>query len=493
MESKGTGGTVTPPPEQYAIDIPRRLPRASARFFDRQSLPAKAAVPFLDACAVALLAVALVALAPSPPDRVLLVPAFLTVTVPVRRKQRMNGGLLEDLGSIARRCLGAFALSAAVAALGGSGSSREALAAAAGALPLLVVARGVALSLERSRLRRGLLSPALVIGTGSTASKIISSLQVDLDYGLDVVGALGMPRPGTEALLGTRLLGPVEQAVDVARYRGVHTVIVASDQAEDPGIVGVIRALLDDGVNVWVVPRFFEVGADLPLDHVGAVPLVRLRESPRKRPGRGLKRALDVAVAACGLAASAPLFAFIALAIKLDSKGPVLFRQQRIGLDGKPFDILKFRTMVPRSRARSETEWAPEERHITRIGRLLRKTALDELPQLVNVLRGQLTLVGPRPERPTFVKIFEETYDGYRDRHRVPGGITGWAQIHGLRGDTSIPDRARFDNHYIENWSFARDLKILLSTGRIFFGRHRKQQTSEQDEQDGTTDLANVV
>jgi lipopolysaccharide/colanic/teichoic acid biosynthesis glycosyltransferase len=154
----------------------------------------------------------------------------------------------------------------------------------------------------------------------------------------------------------------------------------------------------------------------------------------------------------------------IAIAIRLDSGRPVLFRQRRLGLDGREFDMLKFRTMRSANCETEDTEWVPDEERVTRVGRILRDTSLDELPQLFNVLRGEMSLVGPRPERPYFVKRFGDMYPGYRARHRLPAGVTGWSQIHGLRGNTSIEERATFDNHYIENWSLSSDLKILIKT-----------------------------
>jgi lipopolysaccharide/colanic/teichoic acid biosynthesis glycosyltransferase len=135
-----------------------------------------------------------------------------------------------------------------------------------------------------------------------------------------------------------------------------------------------------------------------------------------------------------------------------------------VGLDGKPFGILKFRTMRNGGPKVERTEWAADEARMTRVGRILRKTSLDELPQLFNVLKGEMSLVGPRPERPYFVDLFSDLYPSYNARHRLPAGITGWAQVHGLRGDTSIEDRAAFDNYYIENWSLAQDIKILMRT-----------------------------
>jgi lipopolysaccharide/colanic/teichoic acid biosynthesis glycosyltransferase len=163
------------------------------------------------------------------------------------------------------------------------------------------------------------------------------------------------------------------------------------------------------------------------------------------------------------LLVTAPLFGVLALGIKLSSPGPVYFRQRRIGMNGREVEILKFRSMQQNDE--SDTQWSvDEDARVTKIGSFMRKTSLDELPQLWNVVRGDMSLVGPRPERPHFVQRFSEEVSGYEDRHRVPVGLTGLAQVHGLRGDTSIEDRAWLDNHYIENWSAVSDLAILART-----------------------------
>jgi lipopolysaccharide/colanic/teichoic acid biosynthesis glycosyltransferase len=195
-----------------------------------------------------------------------------------------------------------------------------------------------------------------------------------------------------------------------------------------------------------------------------------MRRGPRGRSlvrgtaGWRAKRATDVIVTAAGLGLVWPLMALLALAVRLSSPGPVLLRQERIGLDGNSFDLLKFRSM--RVHVEGDTMWsvAPSDPRVTRLGRLMRRSALDELPQLVNVLKGEMSLVGPRPERPYFANQFDDTVPGYAERHRVRGGLTGWAQIHGWRGDTSITQRTRFDLEYIEHWSLRRDIAILMRT-----------------------------
>jgi len=219
-------------------------------------------------------------------------------------------------------------------------------------------------------------------------------------------------------------------------------------------------------VDMYIIPRFFELGlqaAPRDVDMVWGYPLVRLRRSTMRASGRAAKRAFDSGVAALMLLLLSPLYGLLALAVKVTSPGPIYFRQRRIGKNGHEVEVLKFRSM--RVNEESDTQWSVnDDDRVTKIGRIMRKTSSDELPQLWNVLRGEMSLVGPRPERPFFVEQFEQEVPRYGDRHRVPVGLTGLSQVKGLRGDTSIEDRAWFDNHYIENWSVGGDLMILART-----------------------------
>ncbi len=182
------------------------------------------------------------------------------------------------------------------------------------------------------------------------------------------------------------------------------------------------------------------------------------------------KRVMDAVLAAVGLVLVAPLMAVCALAVRVSDGPGVIFRQERVGRHGRPFVLLKFRTLRPADAQESATRWnVASDGRMSRVGRLLRRTSLDELPQLWNVLRGDMSLVGPRPERPFFVDRFSRTHPGYQDRHRMPVGITGLAQVNGLRGDTSIEERARFDNRYIETWSLWQDACVLVRTAGSFF------------------------
>jgi exopolysaccharide biosynthesis polyprenyl glycosylphosphotransferase len=302
----------------------------------------------------------------------------------------------------------------------------------------------------------------LIIGAGQIGTTFAATLDEHREYGLrpigfldDVDGAdLPLPLFGGVALLRMVLF---EERVD--------RVVVAFGRAREADLVDVLRACEDASVDIHILPRFFELGSAVhatDTDDVWGFPLVHLRRPVRRVYSRAAKRAFDMAVAALGLLLLSPLYALLAVAVKLSSSGPVHFRQQRVGQRGETVEILKFRSM--RVHTDSDTEWTIAEGAVTKVGRIMRVLGLDEIPQLWNILRGQMSLVGPRPERPFFVEQFKAEIPHYDDRHRVPVGLTGLAQVHGLRGDTSIEERARFDNHYIENWSLWRDLTSLMQT-----------------------------
>ena len=201
------------------------------------------------------------------------------------------------------------------------------------------------------------------------------------------------------------------------------------------------------------------------VEELDGLPLINLRESPMVGWAAVQKRAFDAIVASGLLLVLAPLLALAGLAVWASSGRPIFYRQERMGLDGRVFRMLKFRTMRPDAESETGPVWtSPDDPRRTRVGSLLRRTSVDELPQLWNVLRGDMSLVGPRPERPVFIERFRREIPGYMLRHKVRAGLTGWAQVHGWRGDTSLHERVEHDIYYIQNWSLALDLRILLMT-----------------------------
>jgi exopolysaccharide biosynthesis polyprenyl glycosylphosphotransferase len=210
-------------------------------------------------------------------------------------------------------------------------------------------------------------------------------------------------------------------------------------------------------------------------DHIGSVSIMRTRNANLRGPARLIKRGFDITVAVVALVLLSPILLTAAVAVRIEGGPGVIFRQVRVGRDGKHFEVLKFRSMRPANELESQTQWCvATDNRVGPVGRFLRQTSIDELPQLWNIFRGDMTVVGPRPERPHFVEQFSSQIDRYSYRHRVQVGLTGFAQVSGLRGDTSIADRARYDNFYIENWSLWLDIKIILRTFReVIFYRER--------------------
>jgi exopolysaccharide biosynthesis polyprenyl glycosylphosphotransferase len=329
---------------------------------------------------------------------------------------------------------------------------------------LVIFFRCLCCAALRAAHRRGLLTErALVVGAGPAGVQLAGLLQEHPELGLRPAGFLDDCLPGGE--LPLPLLGrPADLAVVAAEQR-IGRVLVSFPAGPDDDLVTVLRACRPLAVDVCLVPRLGELGTAVPracLDEAWGVPLVPLRHCGQARAWRWLKRAFDVCVAAVLLGLLAPVLAVLAILVALQSGRPVLFRQLRRTGRGQCAPILKLRTLG--HHADPDTRWSVPMPRCSPLGRWLRGTHLDELPQLVNVLRGQMSLVGPRPERPYFADRFGQQIPRYRDRDRVPAGITGWAQVHGLHGDTSIQDRIRFDNHYIEYWSPWLDLVILART-----------------------------
>jgi exopolysaccharide biosynthesis polyprenyl glycosylphosphotransferase len=330
------------------------------------------------------------------------------------------------------------------------------------AVVLVLIARTAAYATGRAARARGIVSePTLIIGSGRLGVELADALGRHPEYGLRPIGFLDGP-PAED--LPLPLLGEPHDLGRVVDQLGVRRVVVAFGRGSERDMAMLLRGLEELPIEVHVVPRFFELGFTPPgADDVHGIPLVHLRR-PALRPfGRLSKRAFDVVFSSVMLVLTAPILLIAAVAVRISSPGPVLFRQTRVGKSGRPFKILKFRTLLVNEL--SDTGWSAQDDHLTPMGRLLRRTSIDELPQLLNVLRGDMSLVGPRPERPYFVERFSASIPGYEDRLRVEGGITGLAQIHGRsRGLDSIPERVRLDNAYIDTWSLWGDLVIMLRT-----------------------------
>ncbi|HET9103118.1 MAG TPA: sugar transferase [Solirubrobacteraceae bacterium] len=371
------------------------------------------------------------------------------------------------------------------------------------ALFYLSVARAVLVSARRQAMRSEAFSlPTLIVGAGMIGNHLAMRLFAEPGYGLRPVAFLDadpLPVAGEEGSL-LPVLGSPEDLPDALLATRARHVILAFSGERDQALVGVVRHCEQLGIGVSLIPRLYEsINERATLDHVGGLPLLTLNSTNPYGWQFTLKHLIDRGVALLGLIVLSPVLALIALIVKLSSRGSVLFRQRRVGRDGHEFDLLKFRTMRPADPEgarggkgfRLEPGMAPggvegADRR-TWIGRWLRDLSADELPQLINVLRGDMSLVGPRPERPEYAAVFARDVARYDDRHRVKSGITGWAQVHGLRGQTSIADRVEWDNYYISNWSLKLDIKILLLTVAELLRFRESQAEKARREKDEAT------
>ena len=305
---------------------------------------------------------------------------------------------------------------------------------------------------------------AVLVGGGEPAAEVLRVLRRRPDTGIRLLGLLSDKRDGEG--LALPWLGGVEEIRAVLTSRPVDIVIIALPHVDYARLGAVLNEIGDEPVTIHFVPDLFSLASLRGgVEEFESVPFIHLRESPLYGWNRVLKRAVDVGLGALALGLALPVMAAIIAAIAATSGRPVLYRQERMGLDGRRFWMLKFRTMPLDAEAATGPRWAtPDDPRRTHLGAWLRRFSLDELPQLFNVLRGDMSLVGPRPERPSFVEEFRRRVPGYMLRHKVKAGITGWAQIHGWRGNTSIEKRIEYDLYYIERWSLRFDLSILLQT-----------------------------
>ncbi len=348
------------------------------------------------------------------------------------------------------------------------------------ACTLCVLSRVLAFPVVRRMRRSRLIAhPVVIVGTGEVAQRLAAAMRAHPEYGLRPVGFLDFDTPSepTEELM-LPILGDIGALPEVMKQLDAHDVVFAFTRQPDTHLVRVVRGCVRLDLQVFVVPRYFELcGTDrrARIETLWGIPLIRLRRWSLRRGNRRLKRLMDIGLAGGALILLAPVLALCALAVRIEGR-PILFRQNRVGGHGRTFVIYKFRSMRPEGDDLDHSWSADGDARVTRVGRFLRWSSLDEMPQLINVLRGEMSLVGPRPERPFFVQSFSERIRRYGERHRVDTGLTGLAQVNGLRGDTSIEERVTFDNYYIDNWSLWSDVKIILRTVTSLM-RHRPRET----------------
>lgn len=319
----------------------------------------------------------------------------------------------------------------------------------------------------------------LVIGTPSLAFALVDRLSSYKRLGLRVAGVhLTEDCTSSEERPFRGRIVNVQEISDLLSHRAIDQIFVTLPLEQASRLREIQESLGDEPVTLHFVPDLGELATLRgSLEEFDGMQIISLQSTPLAGWNGFLKRALDIGVGSAALVIFAPLMAVIAIAIKSTSRGPVLYRQERMGLDGRPFLMFKFRSMVENAERYSGPVWAADDDpRVTALGRWLRSLSLDEMPQLINVLRGEMSLVGPRPERPPLIEEFRKSVPKYMLRHKVKAGMTGWAQIHGWRGNTSLGHRIQYDLDYIENWSLGRDIKILAVT--LFGGfrdRHARQ------------------
>jgi len=323
--------------------------------------------------------------------------------------------------------------------------------------------------------RRGVgVDRLLIVGTGDVGRMILQKIRQMPRLGYQVIGFVDGETPPGQQIMGVPVLGGVEEIPALIREHRIDEVIIGRPELSHPELLAILSRCERGQVGIKIFPDLFQIIAtELSIGDLGGLPLLTVRDIALRGWKLTLKRAVDLAGSAILLVLFSPFLLLIALLIKLDSPGPAFYAQERMGLDARPFWCLKFRSMRTDAEQQGPGWTTENDPRVTRLGRFIRRFSMDELPQLINVLLGEMSLVGPRPERPVYVEQFRRSIPRYMDRHREKAGMTGWAQVNGLRGDTSIAERTKYDLWYIENWSLWLDFKILLRTiVSVFSGRH---------------------
>jgi exopolysaccharide biosynthesis polyprenyl glycosylphosphotransferase len=305
----------------------------------------------------------------------------------------------------------------------------------------------------------------LLVGTGEVARMVLQKTLQSPHLGYRVIGFINGGN-STADVAGLPVLGHQGQLAEIVREHQVREVVITLPEASHEDLLDMISACEGERASVRIFPDLFQIiASELTISDMDGLPLLTVRDVALRGWKLSVKRAMDVIVSGIGLVVLSPFMMFIAMLVRLESRGPIFYSQERVGLDGNPFPMIKFRSMRVGAEESTGPVWATaDDPRKTKLGSLMRKTSIDELPQLINVLLGDMSLVGPRPERPVFVDQFRQVVPRYMERHQEKAGITGWAQVNGLRGDTSIVERTKYDLYYIENWSLLFDIKILLRT-----------------------------
>jgi exopolysaccharide biosynthesis polyprenyl glycosylphosphotransferase len=333
------------------------------------------------------------------------------------------------------------------------------------AILFVIFGRGIVRFAVERRHRLGKsLDRVLIAGNGELARAVVERMRSHDELGFRIAGYLR--NGGDDLLQDLECFGSLDDIEGVIEKQSIDHVFVALPHASSQTMTGLLDRLVRCMVSIHVVPDLLQfMVLRSRVEDIDGLPTINLSETPLEGWSRFVKRGFDLIVTAAALIVFSPIMLLIAFAIWLEDRGPVFYRQVRMGLDGKQFQIVKFRSMRVGAEDDTGAKWAePQDPRRTRVGRWIRPWSLDELPQLFNVVRGDMSVVGPRPERPQFVQQFRAEFPHYMLRHKVRAGMTGWAQVHGWRGNTSVRMRIEHDPYYIENWSLLLDLKILFLT-----------------------------
>ena len=325
--------------------------------------------------------------------------------------------------------------------------------------------------LRRYRKQGYNLKHCLVIGTAPISSELIYKIRNHKAWGYNIIGCVRTDDRKTGAFCGYRILGNLEDLEEIFNSFHIDIAMIATDEKEAANLGAILRVCEKVGVKVNIIPYYYKYVPARPyIDDLDGLPIIDTRHIPLDNLFKAfLKRTFDIIFSLLVIILFSPLFIFSAIMVKLSSPGPILFKQERVGRNRKSFYMYKFRSMRVQTEEDEKGQWTTEnDPRKTKWGTFMRKTSIDEFPQFFNVLKGDMSVIGPRPERPFFVDKFKEEIPRYMIKHQVRPGITGWAQVNGFRGDTSIEGRIEYDLYYIENWTFSLDMKIVFLT--IFKG-----------------------
>jgi exopolysaccharide biosynthesis polyprenyl glycosylphosphotransferase len=332
------------------------------------------------------------------------------------------------------------------------------------AIVFITLFRLCIINYERARHRKGKdLIRAAIVGSSGWVGDILEAIKKNPGFGIDLVGYIGENKLLVEKYENLGLVGDTAQII---KKQNLDVVFLAPGEKEDGLFSDILHKCIGLNVEFYLLPDIIDIiTSRLRVEEMGGIALLKVKDLIITGWNRVFKRAFDIVASVVSLVLLSPLLIIIALVVGLTSKGQIFYRQERIGRDGREFDLIKFRSMRINAEGVSGPAWTVKgDSRVTPVGRFLRRFSLDEIPQLVNVLVGEMSLVGPRPERPHFVDKFKTSVPKYLERHRVKSGMTGWAQVNGLRGDVLIEERTKYDVYYVENWSFIFDIKIIIMT-----------------------------